>query len=160
MINYNDIRLLNAREVYRDKVLSDVRYFRIIENRNSRDDFDYPAVIVAGADKRFRIECGRSMRSHLAHYHIRERELNPSLCQLLRMRYISSVGAYAPSLPTIHKVNGTKLYFGSCAEDDVVSKLFPKDVIDFKNDIYLSTPVRPRTNERIDYCPVCKSIFS
>lgn len=161
MLHQNEPALLNALETYRQKVISDVRYLRRVEGKNNKDDRDYPAVIVVGEYEGYST-CGRSMGSHLQRYAIMERFFSTSLCDALICAEKHFLQEESYQLPTAVNRYGINYYFGTCAEDDVANQLlkYSRRLRNIPlNNIRLTAPVRPRTNQRVDYCCVCDHIF-
>lgn len=66
--------------------------------------------------------------------------------------------------PTKIKTQGKPLYVGTCAEDYAANKLLMElsdrgRIIPKLNKLHFANPIRPRTNERVKMCKVCKSLF-
>ncbi len=146
----NDRILCKNLQNYCTKVICDVQYYRIVNCKNQKDDYDYPAVIVGCKYRSFR-RFGRSAGSHL-HQYSRTKNLN---LHSAVDEVVSDVYARAD------KSNG-KWYDRTCAEDHAASLcLFAskEQIPNSLSKLEFTIALRPRTGGEVEYCNTCKAVF-
>lgn len=143
------------------KIGKEIDILRKGEKRRSKD---YPAVIV-GAECQRITKIGRS-RSRYALTGSKKDELHPLLVDALGKAGSKILGKKTNLFDVITK-KGKKYFFGTCAEDDASDEIIKEYEIKNNpskftklNSISFTTPIRPRTIGKKNWCVVCKTIFS
>ena len=151
----NDSILCKNLQKYCIKIICDVQYYRVINHKNQKDDYDYPAVIVGCKYKSFR-KFGRSASSHLPQYN---RIKNVFLHSAVDVA-VSNTYAHAD------KSKGNRGWYDrTCAEDHAASEcLFSceknnKKLPNSLSDLEFTIALRPRTGGKVEYCNTCKAVF-
>lgn len=155
MVNFNaSKKLINDVEQYRQFVVNDVINYRISNNKvwsKSADEKDYPKVIT-GCEYGNKYAHGRSKRGRCGGARV----------NVLHSTIVSQLRQIAPNaiIPSTVVVGDQRLYIGSCAEDDAATKVLNMVTNNIPtNSLTFVYPFRPRTQEPVDCCDVCKQIF-
>ena len=108
---------------------------------------DYPAMVIACMDNSQRFVEKDTSKSHFSG------KLNAQLRNLLLVKLGGDCGEKS-------NITNCKNFIGSCAEVHAVNRLLKKmnNSCDI-NKIIFSTPIRPRTMQKKDYCSNCRLTF-
>lgn len=156
MVKFQNTQTLkDTLEAFLQDVIKGVVQFRVENNKSwskSADEKDYPKVITA-CEYAMVTEPGRSERGRCKVPRV----------PVLHREVIAALTKVAPPGIIIPQTKDG-LHYGTCAEDDAATKVLnglernnvPLPSI---NNLAFIQPIRPRTQENVDCCTICKQIF-
>lgn len=143
-----------------------IRYYdRLWRNKTSEEkEFNetkekkfYPAVVVC-CEYQSLCCSGRSLKANAKTRSIKTTPVNSFLMNSLE----NIAKKYEQKVFQRTKVDDTKVFIGTCAEDDACNMVLNKlksGTLSKLTDLSFTPAVRPRTRQHIDYCKVCNEIF-
>lgn len=153
--------LLKKLKQYAESVCKDVK--RLRSNKPEEwSEYDYPRAVSICCYSQC-LRKGRSRYSRIKSY-INEITFEPTLYQELKNVCVTNNLDWRKIPQKFYKNNGTEIYVGTCAEDDAANQVL-RDAPAYVNyqppikNLNFSVTIRPRTQQKIDFCQTCKTIF-